>query len=160
MTKLEFLHDLEKALRGQLSAEQVAENIRYYDSYVEEQKASGQTEEEVLEQRGDPGLIARSILDAAGAGESGETIYGQEEPPIGAGTYRSESGQGRRDWNLDIDLSKWYWKLAAAAVVIVLAVLVLTIVFGILKLLFYIAVPVIAVLAIVALIEYIRDRRQ
>lgn len=164
MTKQAFLHELEQALLGRLPEQKIQENLRYYDSYIEEQKATGKTEEEVLEQLGDAGLIAQSILAASGA-DAGRSYsysggYGQDSAHGSFGKdgfERKKTSTG--DWMTYIDLSKWYWKLAVCAVAIIVVALVLAIVFGILKLLFYIAVPVIAVVAVLALIEYFKEHR-
>ena len=66
MTKQEFLSGLEKRLLEEGADVLVPENLSYYSSYIEEEKSKGRTEEAVLEELGNPALIARSILEAAG----------------------------------------------------------------------------------------------
>lgn len=66
MTKQEFLDELALRLREEGAERLVAENVDYYRSYIEEEVAKGRREEEVLSELGNPALIARSILDAAG----------------------------------------------------------------------------------------------
>ena len=66
MTKLEFLEGLRERLLEEGADVLVPENLNYYDSYIEEEKQKGRTEEDVLEELGNPALIARSILEAAG----------------------------------------------------------------------------------------------
>ena len=66
MTKQEFLSGLEERLLEEGADVLVPENLSYYSSYIEEEKGKGRTEEDVLEELGNPALIARSILEAAG----------------------------------------------------------------------------------------------
>lgn len=61
MTKQEFLTELRHALEGQLPAQDIEENIHYYDAYFRD---SGKPEKEVCEELGDPRLIARSLIDS------------------------------------------------------------------------------------------------
>ena len=66
MTKQEFLEGLQERLLEEGADVLVPENLNYYDSYIEEEKQKGRTEEDVLAELGNPALIARSILEAAG----------------------------------------------------------------------------------------------
>ena len=66
MTKQEFLEGLRERLLEEGADVLVPENLNYYDSYIEEEKQKGRTEEDVLAELGNPVLIARSILEAAG----------------------------------------------------------------------------------------------
>ena len=42
----------------------VNENVSYYEEYIATQVRTGRTEEEVIEELGDPRLLARSIAEA------------------------------------------------------------------------------------------------
>ncbi len=66
MTKQEFLEGLRERLLEEGADVLVPENLNYYDSYIEEEKQKGRTEEDVLAELGNPALIGRSILEAAG----------------------------------------------------------------------------------------------
>ncbi|MCM1387798.1 MAG: DUF1700 domain-containing protein [Bacillus sp. (in: Bacteria)] len=71
MDKNEFLEKLQRTLAGGLNSSQVAENVRYYQDYIESEIRKGSTEEEVLAGLGDPRLLAKSIIEAnKHAGES------------------------------------------------------------------------------------------
>ena len=48
MSKQEFLDTLRRALARELSESEVADNINYYWNYIEQQVASGKSEEQVL----------------------------------------------------------------------------------------------------------------
>ncbi|MCR5025342.1 MAG: DUF1700 domain-containing protein [Lachnospiraceae bacterium] len=85
MTKDQFLSSLNEALSGNISPSLINENIRYYEEYIETEKRKGHTEEEVLDELGDPRLIAKTISDTAdsrdkrGAGAINDTYYNNED---------------------------------------------------------------------------------
>lgn len=64
MTQTEFLDTLRKALNGKTDPGVVSENLSYYRSYISDELHKGRSEAEILEELGDPRLIARTILDA------------------------------------------------------------------------------------------------
>lgn len=64
MKKQEFLVELQKALSSRVSVSSMQENVRYYDDYISMQMRRGRTEEEIMEEIGDPRLIAKSIITA------------------------------------------------------------------------------------------------
>ena len=66
MTKNEFLDGLRRALNGQVPPPTVSQNLEYYRSYIATEEYKGRSEEEILEELGDPRLIARTIIDAGG----------------------------------------------------------------------------------------------
>lgn len=80
MTKQEFLDELRLALTGRVSSSEVTDSVNYYEEFVATRVRSGQPEDEVLENLGDPRLIARSIIDvqkAAGQERSQKESYGE-----------------------------------------------------------------------------------
>ena len=81
MNKQEFVDRLKISLSGKISPALVEENARYYEDYINTQIRLGKPEEDVLEELGDPRLIARSIVaaesDKSGGGE--QTYSGREE---------------------------------------------------------------------------------
>ena len=64
MDKTEFLDQLRVSLNGKMDAEEVTDNLRYYEEYINGQLRLGRTEAEVMTSLGSPRLIARSIADA------------------------------------------------------------------------------------------------
>ena len=64
MTKQEFLEELRKAISSRVSSATVNDNVSYYEEYIATQTRMGRTEEEVLDELGDPRLLARSIAEA------------------------------------------------------------------------------------------------
>lgn len=64
MDRREFIEKLQHALAGGLNSNQVADNVRYYQDYIESEIRKGRTEEDVLNVLGDPRLLAKSIIEA------------------------------------------------------------------------------------------------
>lgn len=141
MNREEFLQGLQKALSGQISPSAVQENLRYYDDYIRTEVRKGRTESEVMEELGDPRLIARTIVDTTpGAGDG---VFG-EYRSFGAGA----SGDGYQQYTREeeredaagrgsiryYDLNKWYWKLLGIVLVIAVVTLVIAVIGGILTL--------------------------
>lgn len=61
-----FLENLREALYGKIGGSELAEHMRYYENYIRQETAGGRSEQEVLEELGDPRLIARTILETSG----------------------------------------------------------------------------------------------
>jgi uncharacterized membrane protein len=62
MDKLEFLALLRQALRGEVDSDIIEKNISYYEQYI---KAGSKEEEaKIIEELGDPRLIAKTIIEA------------------------------------------------------------------------------------------------
>ena len=141
MSRTEFLQGLKSELEGRVPYSVIQENLRYYDSYIMEEAAKGQTEDEVIESLGGPRIIARTIVDAA---------LDTEDRPDGFDSFESESAdrtgaagssqeerepfRGRKPEVHYVDFSKWYVGLIAGLVVFLVIFLVMTVFFGIMGL--------------------------
>lgn len=90
MSKKEFLDTLRSQLEGELSQDEINGHIRYYRDYIEQQKRSGKSEQQILDELGSPVFIAKTLLDTSahtyeGGGyedkgyESQEDDFGREE---------------------------------------------------------------------------------
>lgn len=81
MTKKQFMEELRSSLEGIVSPYVVQENLNYYEKYINEQIQHGRTEQEVLNELGNPRLIARTIIDAESEKEGFEqsTVYEDEQ---------------------------------------------------------------------------------
>ncbi|MCC8126749.1 MAG: DUF1700 domain-containing protein [Clostridiales bacterium] len=162
MNRLEFLQRLQDSLSGEIPPESVRENLQYYNSYIREEKQKGRDEAEILEELGDPRLIARTIIDTTpGAGDGGFQKYRGDSGYGDMGGYEAESrgysaesedGQnGPRTSIHYYDLNKWYWKLLGIVVAIGLLMLVFAIFTGILTIL----IPILPMLVIVMAIMWV-----
>ncbi|MGN0306244.1 MAG: DUF1700 domain-containing protein, partial [Lachnospiraceae bacterium] len=67
MTKQEFLEGLRRYLSGSLEYRQVNEHLRYYTEYIDSQIRQGKSEEQVMQELGDPRLIAKTLSGMEGA---------------------------------------------------------------------------------------------
>ena len=143
MNRSEFLEQLKKALENELDAQDVKENVDYYKEYIRSEMQKGQSEEEVLEQLGDPWAIAKTILlsnkmNGHTKGHSSEVTHEQER-------VKEKSSWGR-------------WKLL---LIILVALIVLSGIFSmafgliaaLLQLAIRYAVPILVIVLIVKMLK-------
>ncbi|MDE7340693.1 MAG: DUF1700 domain-containing protein [Lachnospiraceae bacterium] len=143
MDKREFIEKLQRTLAGGLDSVQVAENVRYYQEYIESEMQKGNTEGEVLSQLGDPRLLAKSIIEAnkhAGASFGSNQEY-DEEVTEDVITEDKKFGRG---YGRNIMLPGWL-------VMVIITVLVVVVI-GLATTLFSVFAPVIIVGLVVLLI--------
>ncbi len=99
MNRIEFIEKLQRALAAGLNSSQVADNVRFYQDYIDGEIRKGKSEAEVLSMLGDPRLLAKSIIEAnkhAGASEGTNRTY-DEEMSGGSGAYGGGSSYGQDD---------------------------------------------------------------
>ena len=127
-----------------MSAQAVRENIDYYNQYIDEEVRNGRTEQEVIDMLGDPWALAKTIAMSAGMKQK-EYSSDTSDVPEKKDGYRKQS---------DIHffgLDSWWKKAAVVLAVIAVIAIVMSIVFGIIRLVAPIAVPVLAVIFIARL---------
>ncbi len=71
MNKREFLNKLNEYMSYELPQSMVAEKLDFYADYIDKEVSSGRRITDVIDELGDPQLIARSIIDAAKSGPDG-----------------------------------------------------------------------------------------
>lgn len=149
MSKNEFLDILHEQLSSQLPEGAVAAHIQYYRNYIEEQQQKGRSESEVLNELGDPRLIARTLLDT----ETIDSDISQNNSYSENGSsYHSSTSGSVKKRTYKLDLTTWYGKLIA----ILAAALVIFLLCTILSVL----IPIILVVgAVLYLISYFRKKR-
>lgn len=76
MDRVEFLAILRESLEGHIPNADVEENIAFYRNYFEEAEIS---EKKVIEELGDPRLIARTIIQAYKASKGPMADYYEEQ---------------------------------------------------------------------------------
>ncbi len=64
MRKKEFLEALATELRSEMSENDVHSQVEFYDQYIRDEVKKGRTEQEVLEELGDPWVIARNLEES------------------------------------------------------------------------------------------------
>lgn len=77
MTKQDFLEGLRRHLSGSLDYRQVNEHLNYYAQYIDSQIRQGKSEAQVMEELGDPRLIAKTLTGIDG-GEGFRVEYREE----------------------------------------------------------------------------------
>ncbi len=123
MDRAEFLTILRNQLAGRMQEGKSEAHIRYYEDYIQSQVRKGRSESEVLNELGDPRLIARTLIEAEG--DQYQEDYGQYSS---YGTDVKRPVQPEKKWKKILDLSTWQGKaivIAGAAVVIALLILII-----------------------------------
>ena len=135
------MQGLKSELEGRVPYSVIQENLRYYDSYIMEEAAKGQTEDEVIESLGGPRIIARTIVDAAldtedrpDGFDSFESDAAYRPGPAGSSQEEREPFRGKKPEVHYVDFGKWYVRLIAGLVVFLVIFLVMTVFFGIMGL--------------------------
>lgn len=136
MGKEEFLQGLAGALSSNIPPEQVRENLRYYEGYIKDEIKKGRREMEVMDELGDPRLIAKTILDTTPeALEGGYEEYRAFRSYATSQENRNEEYQKDQPYIRVYNLNKWYWKVLGVVVLILIMALVITVMTGILSIL-------------------------
>ena len=126
MNKQEFIEQLRRNLSSINDYTFVNDTISYYENYIESQIRMGKSEKEVMEELGDPRLIAKSIKAT-----HADDAY--EESTNAYGGYQQEASSGKRSHTLlningrQINMPAWLLKILVIFVVIVVLFLVFTI---------------------------------
>lgn len=155
MGKEEFLQGLAGALSGNIPPERVRENLRYYESYIKGEIKKGRSEKEVLEELGDPRLIARTILDTTPEALEGGYEEYRAFRLYASSPERSEENQTGEPHIRVYDLNKWYWKVLGMISLVLIMTLIITVVTGLLGIL----ISILPVLIVVwAIFWFIRER--
>ena len=135
------MQGLKSELEGRVPYSVIQENLRYYDSYIMEEAAKGQTEDEVIESLGGPRIIARTIVDTAldtedrpDGFDSFESEASYRSGPAGSSQEEREPFRGKKPEVHYVDFGKWYVRLIAGLVVFLVIFLVMTVFFGIMGL--------------------------
>lgn len=151
MEKREFLEKLARALAGQVPQTVIEENLSYYDSYLSDEAAKGKTVHQILEELGDPRLIAKSIIDANGGGSDMAGIYEDESRSFERSETRQDEGEFDRRQFRSFHFNG-FW---AMLLIIVIFSLVLVLVGTILGGIFLLIRPFILPLLIIWLVYWI-----
>ena len=90
----------------------VAAHVQYYRNYIEDAVTQGRTETEVLNELGDPRLIARTLLDTDSTASGNPQTTGSYSEPYTDNSYEYDNGSSGskkvKSRSFHIDLSTWY----------------------------------------------------
>ena len=78
MNKEQFIDTLRRALYGKIDDYTLQDHIRYYEDYIRQEMGKGWTEQEVLQELGDPRLLARTIVETSSL-KNPDTVYRRTE---------------------------------------------------------------------------------
>lgn len=142
MTKIEFVDSIRRGISGLNDYVIINDTVNYYQEYIETAIRKGRSEEEVLEELGDPRLIAKSIMASHQAVPDG-AVEDEEEK-------RSDSIQLNTSRGRNMVIPMWLVK----AGLIVGGVVVL----GVVGFVFVKLIPVICIAALAVMIyRFFRD---
>lgn len=157
MTKTEFIDGLRTALTGELPDAEVENNIKFYDDYIRI-KSVDNNEEDVVEQIGDPRLIAKTIIDTYQIthgplynGSKHERAYQDAHTTDGNSdeddrSNNNESNDYGRGFKFEIHSSlTWYQKLLIVIIAIILITIFLILGGFLLQLFFTIGIPLLVI---------------
>ncbi len=159
MDRGEFLSLLRESLEGYIPREEVEKNISFYRNYFDE---SAQSDREVIEELGDPRLIARTIIEAYKASKGPMADYYTEQARSEYSRERSEayddaqqdSGGAFYQYGKEI---KWYHKaIFWAVIVLVISIVIMLAATVVGVFVAYILPVLLLVLVIKILVDYFR----
>ena len=151
MTREDFINELRSALSGEVSQLDLNENINYYEQYFNEQERSGRTTEDILEELGNPRLIARTIIDT-NARTTNDADYNQEREEEEDHIHFNVNGQ---DYHKSIRNAK----LAIWMIIIIVVLVIVAIVAIVANVIGFLA-PVLVPLLLIALAIRLITRKQ
>lgn len=125
MNKIEFVEQMRRSLSSIDDYTFVNETVAYYENYIESQIRMGKSEEQVMQELGDPRLIAKSIL---------ASHMTESETPEDGVYYKRENKFGDKAvqtvLNLNgklIQMPSWLLKILSVLVAVVILVLLFTV---------------------------------
>ena len=119
-----------------MSEQAVKENLQYYKTYIEDEVKKGRTEKEVVEELGDPWIIAKTLIESPG----GEQTY-EEAEEDNVSRY-----EDRRQNVHILGLDTW-WKKAALILAIVGIIFGIgTLLVGVVRIVLPILIPFLAIM--------------
>ena len=167
MSKKEFMDQLREGLDGNVSYEKYCETIEYYESYFRRKLAEGKTEEEIVAELGSGRLIAKTIVDTAGADRTEQSYTYTETTGGRRGSVSRDGEDAPKGWHVKMDengntsvcFGKLDFSTTLGKVVIGIGLILLLVVIGV-KILVYVIIPVAAILFIVNLIISLIDNHR
>lgn len=147
MTRNEFLDRLREALGNDLSPLAVQENVDYYNQYILDEVKGGKSEEDVIDELGDPWVIARTVIDASEGiqGMGTDSGYAYESNGQGYG-YGRQGGYVKR---AETSKRGWWRLIVMLLGIIGVLIAVVAVIGGIISLVAPILIPVLIIMIII-----------
>lgn len=152
MNKKEFIDRLRTALTGRIASDAVQEHVLYYEEYINTQIRMGRGENEVLSALGNPRLIAKTIIETSGQGETGYADSSDYQSGDYRGTrYHSVYQDSQYQSPVKrIRMPGWLWVI----IILLIVLLFFGLVFSVLS---FLAPGLVSVLVVVFLVKLFRD---
>ncbi|MDD2971217.1 MAG: DUF1700 domain-containing protein [Lachnospiraceae bacterium] len=145
MDRDEFIRQLRIALSGSVNHIIIEDNVRYYEDYIDMEVRKGRTEYEVLQELGNPRLIAKTIIETNKIAGTSQSAY-EEEAYDDA---QAETNRGFRGGNRTFRLPLWLAGIVIFLIVMVFFTLLTTVMAAVLPYL----LPIILIIAAARLIR-------
>lgn len=129
MNKVEFVEQMRRSLSSIDDYTYVNDTIAYYENYIESQIRMGKSEEQVMQELGDPRLIAKSIC----ASHTSEDEMQQSSAYVNQeSTFRQKAADTVLNLNGKlIHMPSWLLKILS----VLTAIVILTLLFTVLRIL-------------------------
>jgi uncharacterized membrane protein len=133
MDKMEFITILKQSLSGEVTSEIIEKNVHYYEQYIN--AATKEEEAGIINELGDPRLIAKTIIEADKAAKEKGKYQGNQTYYSGSQTEENdsnweqkweESNSGFHPKMFFTNLT-WKHKLIAALIFIILFVAIIVV---------------------------------
>ena len=125
MNKMEFVEQMRRSLSSIDDYTYVNDTVAYYENYIESQMRMGKSEQQVMQELGDPRLIAKSIVAShVPEGEGDDSSVYQNRA-----SYSKEHGASSV-LNLNgkiINLPSWLLKIVSVLAAVVILLLLFTV---------------------------------
>lgn len=105
-TRQEFIDTLGAKLAEGMSTAEVLSQIQYYQGYIDGEMLRGKTEEAVLEELGDPMLIAKTILESPREEDPFAAMPEDEEAAYNEGTYAGVNQKSPEDVKAQMEAAR------------------------------------------------------
>jgi len=148
MTKQEFLEKMRHALANDLSGPVIQDNVNYYDGYISDEIRKGRSEAAVIEELGDPWVLARTIIESVENTDSNQEEYTYEPSRQGFGNGQNTERRVVHVFGVD----SWWKKLLLILGILGIVMVVVAVIGGIFSLLAPFIVPLLIIAFVIRLI--------
>lgn len=147
MDKREYVSCIERALVGKINPAELRDIVQYYRDYIDMEIRKGKSEQQVLEELGDPRLLAKTIAATHGNGVAGTGDLGsgfRSRGTDGAGfepEREGYNGKKAKSWHIPL--------VAVIGILLLILLLVASLVLSVVRILLPVVLPVLIILWII-----------
>ncbi|MEG1847375.1 MAG: DUF1700 domain-containing protein [Lachnospiraceae bacterium] len=144
MKREEFIEKLRTALSGEVNYNLINDNVTYYEDYIAMEMQKGKTEEQVLQELGDPRLLAKTIIET-------NKIAGTNTTDAEYTEYDEDDITGKRKTKA-FRMPGWM----IGVIVAIIVILVFSMLTSVISFLLPVLLPFIAIVCVIRLIQRLR----